>query len=210
LNEFVALDEKRNRGWPWPQQSFGLGPMFGDDGWCRDCGMPLREQQGSLTLERKDMATISGAWVPYWRYVICLEQSLADEVSARFTVELRPMEWRGFPPGSAQQIVIPTVGTQWFDAEELRAASTTRNGSDGARCHGCNRWRWMPVGWDLFPPLRIQPPLVDVDIAASPEWFGAGWNSYQEILVRRELAELLAEASPRDFVVTEVDTAATR
>ena len=125
---------KRNRGWPWPQLSFGLGPMFGEDGWCRDCGMPLREQQGSLTLERKGMATISGGWVPYWQYdTICLEQSLADEAAARFTLDLRPVEWRGFPPGSAQQIVIPTVGTQWFDADELRTAAIARHGSAGAR-----------------------------------------------------------------------------
>lgn len=185
--------------------------MFGEDGWCHDCGMPLRDQQGSLTLQRKGMATISGAWVPYWQYdVICLEQSLADEVTARFTLELRPVEWRGFPPGSAQQIVIPTVGTQWFDADELRNASISRNGSAGARCPGCNRWRWMPVPWDLLPPFRIEPPLADVDIAASPEWFGDGWNSFRRFLIRRELAELLAEASPRDFVVTEVDIAAPR
>lgn len=200
---------KRNRGWPWPESSFGLDPMFGDDGWCHDCGMPLREQQGSLTLQRKGMATIAGAWVPYWRYdMICLEQSLADEITRRFTVKLLPVEWRGFPPGSAQQIVIPTVGTQWFDADELRTAATMRNGSDGTRCDGCNRWRWMPVPWDVAPPLRIQPPLTEVDIAASPEWFGAGWKSYREVLVRRELAELIAEASPRDFAVVEVDMAA--
>lgn len=199
---------KRNRGWPWPEPSFGLDPMFGEDGWCHDCGMPLREQHGSLTLQRKGMATIAGAWVPYWRYdIICLEQNLADEIVTRFTVKLLPVEWRGFPPGSAQQIVIPAVGTQWFDADELRAASIMRNGSDGAQCDGCNRWRWMPVPWDLATPLRIQPPLADVDIAASPEWFGAGWKSFREILVRRELADLLANASPRDFAVREVEMA---
>lgn len=81
--------------------------------------MPLHEQQGSLTLQRKGMATIAGAWVPYWQYdIICLEQSLAGEIVTRFTVKLIPVEWPGFPPGSAQQIVIPTVGTQWFDADE--------------------------------------------------------------------------------------------
>jgi hypothetical protein len=46
-------------------------------------------------------------------------------------------------------------------------------------------------------------PLGDFDVAASPEWFGDGWNSYRQILVRRELAELLAGASPRDFKVKD-------
>ena len=146
---------------------------------------PLREQQGSLTLQHKGMATISGASVPYWRYdVICLEQSLAVEVSARSTVELIPVEWRGFAAESAKQILIPTVGTQWFDPDELRAASIASNGSDGARYPGCNRWRWLAVPWDLLPPLRLQPPLADIDIAASPEWFGDGWKSFRQVLVR--------------------------
>ena len=208
MNEFVSLGMKRNRGWPWPDSSYGLSPMFGEDGWCRDCGMPLREQQGSLTLKRTGMATISGGWVPYGRYdLICLEQSLADEAAARFTLDLRPLEWRGFSPGSAQQIVIPTVGTQWFDADELRTAAIARHGSAGAQCPGCNRWRWMPIPEALLPPFRIEPPLGDVDIAASPEWFGDGWNNFREVLVRRELAELLAEASPRDFDFAEVKMA---
>jgi hypothetical protein len=62
----------------------------------------------------------------------------------------------------------------------------------------------MPLAFGTLPPLRIVPALEDVDIAASPEWFGDGWNAYRQILVRRELAEFIAAASPRDFKVQSV------
>lgn len=41
--------------------------------------------------------------------------------------------------------------------------------------------------------------LFDVDVAASPEWFGDSRNAYRQIVVRRELAQLVVDASPRDF-----------
>ncbi len=62
----------------------------------------------------------------------------------------------------------------------------------------------MPLAFGALPPLRITPPLGDVDIAASPEWFGDGWQCFRQILVRRPLAEMIAGASPRDFTVREV------
>jgi hypothetical protein len=43
-----------------------------------------------------------------------------------------------------------------------------------------------------------------LDVAASPEWFGDGWNAYRRIVVRRELAQLVVDASPRDFRIEEV------
>lgn len=61
----------------------------------------------------------------------------------------------------------------------------------------------MPLTFGSLPPLRIRPPLGDAAIAASPEWFGDGWKAFRQVLVRRELAELLAAASPRDFRVEE-------
>jgi hypothetical protein len=47
------LSLKRNRGWPWPENSYGLTPLFGEDGWCRSCGVPRHPQTGSLILQRK-------------------------------------------------------------------------------------------------------------------------------------------------------------
>lgn len=205
MTDFVELNLKRNRGWPWPEDSWGLSPMFGEDGWCRSCGVPRRPQSGSLTLQRKGLTAVEGAWVPNWQFdAICMEQRLADDVAARFSVETLPIDWRGSPPGAAAQIVVPSVGEVWFDAEELREAAIAQHGTAGTTCAECAVWRWMPLAFGTLPPLRITPPLGEVDVAASPEWFGDGWNSYRQILVHRELAELLADASPKDFAIKEV------
>jgi len=103
-----------------------------------------------------------------------------------------------------QQIVVPSVGERWFDPGELRAAAIARNGTAGAACQACGNWRWMPVPSEQLPPPRVVPDLGEVDIAASPEWFGDGWNCHREILVRRELAELIVAVSSRDFTIREV------
>lgn len=208
MTDFVILDWKRNRGWPWPEESYGLTPMFGEDGWCDACGVPRHEQTGSLILERKGMSRATGAWVPYWRGddALCLEGKLASRLGDRFDLDLREIQWHPFSAGEAMQIVIPSVGERWFDPEELRAAATDRHGTDGARCDECGVWRWMPLAIGAgAPPLRITPPDSGdgVDIMASPEWFGDEWRAFRQILVRRELAEEIAAASPRDFRVEE-------
>ncbi len=204
MTEFVGLYFKRNRGWPWPEDSWGLTPMFGEDGRCHSCGVPRHAQTGSIILQRKGV-TVAGAWVPYWRYdVICVECSVAVRAAERFDLNLRRVDWHASSPGEAMQIVVSTIGDAWFDEDELRESAIERHGSDGARCAECGTWRWMPLACGRLPPLRITPPLGDVAIAASPEWFGDGWKAFRQILMRRELAELLAAASPRDFRVQEV------
>lgn len=35
MNDYVEIVLRRNRGWPWPEDSWGLSPMYGEDGWCR-------------------------------------------------------------------------------------------------------------------------------------------------------------------------------
>ncbi|MDC7122692.1 hypothetical protein OMK64_14230 [Cellulomonas fimi] len=95
-------------------------------------------------------------------------------------------------------------GDAWVDEDELRAVAVAEHGTAGATCPVCGTWRWMPLDFDELPPLRIEPPLGDVDIAASPEWFGDGWSAFRQILVRRELAEIIAQVSPRDFRVRPV------
>jgi hypothetical protein len=70
----------------------------------------------------------------------------------------------------------------------------------------------MPLGFAPVPPLtdEVLPPLLDVpglehvDVAASPEWFGDGFNAFRQLLVRRELAQIIVDASPRDFRMHEV------
>ena len=206
MSEFVELRLSRNRGWPWPESSWGLIPMFGEDGWCHGCGVPQRPQCGSLVLQRKGFTKgVEGAWMPNWQFdVICLDHELGRRVAKRFDVELLEVGWHGTSPGEAVQIVVPTVGDAWFDPEELRAAAIAVHGTDGAKCPDCGVWRWMPLDFGSLPPLRITPALGDVDVAASPEWFGDGWKAFRQVLMRRPLAEMIAAASPRDFEVSKV------
>lgn len=203
---FVALQVKRNRGWPRPEDSWGLTPMFGSDGWCRSCGTPLRSQCGSLLLSHLGFrAPVLGGWVPNWRFdVICLDAPVADVVREDFNVELRDVDWSGSSPGEAKQIVIPVVGDSWYDPEELREVAERLHGKAGASCPTCGIWRWMPIPHDEMPPFRATSQLEAVDIGASPEWFGDGSRSFRRILVRYQLAELLVAASPKDFVIVSV------
>lgn len=203
MTDYVQLYLKRNRGWPWPEDSWGLTPMFGEDGWCHSCGVPTRPQSGSIVLQRKGIK-VEGAWVPNWRFdAICLESSLSDEAASRFDLRLLDVAWHGVPPGEAKQIIVPSLGDAWFDPDELRAKAIERHGAPGASCPVCGTWRWLPLPFDKLPPPRNMP-IADLDIIASPEWFGDGWKAFRQVLVRRELADLIAAASPKDFEVQEV------
>jgi hypothetical protein len=173
--------------------------MFGEDGWCRSCGVPRHGQLGNLVLQREGFKRVEGAWMPNWRFdVICLERELAERIADRFRVELRDVEWRGNAPGEAKQTVAPTVGEAWFDREALHERLVAVHRSAGALCPECRVWRWMPLSFSPVPPLtnEVLPPLLDVpglenvDAAASPEWFGDGLNAFRQIVVRRELAEI--------------------
>lgn len=202
---FVQLYWKRNRGWPWPEASWGLDSMYGENGWCRSCGTPLHSQTGPMTLQRKGLAPLTGAWVPNWRFdSICLERSVAERVTDDFTVELREVAWPRAAPGEAMQIVARSVGEAWFNHAELRDRAIARHGTAGAACSACGIWRWMPMTSGLLPALQFQEERAHMDVVASPEWFGDGCQSFRQILVRRELACMIAAESPRDFKVQGV------
>ena len=204
MTEYVQLYWKRNRGWPWPEDSWGLTPMFGADGWCHSCGVPRHPQTGSIVFERKGMV-VEGGWVPNWQFdVICVESAVAERAASRFDLDLRQVHWHATAPGEAVQIVVPTVGSSRFDQDELRDKAIETHSVAGAACPDCGIWRWMPLAFGFLPPLRVTPELDGVDVAASPEWFGDGKKAFRQVLVRRGLAELLAAASPRDFKVQEV------
>lgn len=214
ISDFVDLAPKRNRGWPWPEDSFGLTPMFAEDGWCHSCGVPRHEQTGSLILQKKQFKTSGRAWVPNWRFdVVCVEREFAERLSAQHRVEWRPVEWRGEPPVVASQLVAPVAGEAWFDPEELRDRLIEEHGRAGAQCPECGVWRWLPLGFRPIPPMTefALPALLDVpgfddlDIAASPEWFGDGLQAFRPLLFRRELADVLVAASPRDFEIVTPD-----
>lgn len=178
--------------------------MFGEDGWCRSCGTPLRRQCGPLTLKRQGLLSLAGAFVPNWRFdAICLEASLASHALDKFSLDLREVAWKGTPPGKAMQIIVPSVGSSWYDSEKLFAATSAKHGSSGSRCPGCGIWRWLPLSYDELPPVTGSTELQGADICASPEWFGVGWKSFRQILVRRELAQLIVCRSPKDFRIQE-------
>jgi hypothetical protein len=200
MSAFVTLRITRLRGWPWPEKSYGLTPMFGEDGWCHKCGVPRRAQSGSLILQRKGMKSADGAWMPYWQYdVICLAQPLAHELSKDFSVDLRSVEWHGAPAGKAQQIVAPRTKTNWYDPKTLTKLTTKSHGSAGATCEECGQWRWMPLLPHELPAPKRDRSWNNLDVVASPEWFGDGLKAFRHVAMRRELAALIVSASPRDF-----------
>lgn len=206
MTAFVQLYLKRNRGWPWPEDSWGLTPMFGEGGWCRSCGVPRVPQSGSLVLQSKGLSGAVGAWVPNWRFdAICLGPDVADKVMHRFDVNLRKVEWHHSSQGEAYQIVAPTVGDSWFDRDQLRESALNLHRTSGAACAECGVWRWMPLAFGNLPPLKVRPELGDVDVAASPEWFGDGWKAFRQIIVRRELAEVIVANSKKDFKIQPVE-----
>jgi hypothetical protein len=134
--DFVQLYWKRNRGWPWPDESWGLDPMFGEAGWCRSCGTPLRDQSGPLTLRRAGLSPV-GAWVPNWRLdTICLDEAVAGEVRERFRVELREVAWPSSQRGEAFRSSSRRLGTAGSTLgparRDLHAARSRGGGARGA------------------------------------------------------------------------------
>ena len=204
MSKYVALEPRRNRGWPWPEIDSGSNALFGEDGWCSKCGVPKNPQSGPLVLQRKSLRPV-GAWMPHWQdEIYCMSADLAAEVDARFDVSLRPVEWRGASPGEAMQLVVPTVGQSWFVEEQLAEKVKSRHGRTGKRCEQCNVWRWLGLFWEQLPKLRTPVELDGLDVGASPEWFGDGTQAYRQVVMRRELAELLCSASPKDFEISEI------
>jgi len=133
--------------------------------------------------------------------------ALGRRLADKYGLTLRDVNWHPAAPGSASQVEIPVVGVSWFDPIELELAGMARHGDTGSACAACGRWRWLPLGFGMQPTLRVRPGLDGVPIAASPEWFGDGGQPFREMVVRRDLAEEIAAASPRDFKVQEIDVA---
>jgi hypothetical protein len=203
--DFVELQARSNRGYPWPGNQFTLTPMFGEDGWCHSCGVPKGPQTGSMILMGSGMTGTKGAWSPNWMFNTVLDRSVADQVRDRFQVELREVHWPGrAPDGSTWQIIEPTVGPAWWPEKVLRDRAITQHGVDGAACGDCGVWRWMPLFMEELPLPRVDLASLDGDVAASPEWFGDGRVAFHQILMRRELAELIIGASPRRWRLQEV------
>lgn len=205
MNDMVELRLRRQRGWPWPESSFGRTPMYGEDGWCPSCGLARREQCGPLTLQRKNMR-VSGAWAPYWRLdAVCVEASLAAEITSQFSVRFREILWPDSSPSGALQMVVPVVGERWFDPAELSDMLEKRHGGNsGAKCAACGVWKWLPAGFGALSPVQDVASFDALDVVASPEQFGDRLSAFRQVLMKRGLAELIQRASPRDFEVADV------
>jgi hypothetical protein len=198
--DYVEIVTRRFRGYPWPDDSWGLTPMYGSEGWCRSCGVPQGDQTGSIVLRAKSFPRVAGCWVPNWQFdAYCLEAGIAKDAAHRFGIGLRDIEWRGTPGGSACQVVIPPAAVAWFDPNDLERIIEPIHGAASNRCDECGVGRWLPVGMDVLPSPPSALIAGEPAVIVSKEWFGDGKQSFRKFLWRRDVAEFLVESSPRDF-----------
>lgn len=203
MSGYVELRALRERGWLWPQSSFGLSSMYGPDGWCQECGVPSRSQSGPVTLQRKAIR-VEGAWTPHWHpSVLCAADALGSQLTALFGVERRSVAWHPAPAGIAAQLVVPVTDEPWFDITELEVHVRARHGLTGKECATCGTWKWLPMDWGQLPLIRWTSTPTSA-LVSGPEWFGAGKVAFHQVLAQDSLAAMIERASPRDFALREV------
>ena len=208
-SEWVALSPRFTPGWPWPEDSYGLGPMYGDDGWCRGCGTPLADQSGALVMQGSKFPTAE-VWMPNWRFdVVGVSERVADDISTRFDVEMRAVHKPRTGPTGAQQLLPALTAEPWHREDELGAAVLLRHtkhsgNRTGSTCETCGRWKWLPISEH---EASISRNAIDggADLIASPETFGDGLKSFRHLLFRRPLGEVLVAACPRNWTLVEVE-----
>jgi len=206
--EWVALTTRFTSGWPWPEDSYGMDPMFGSDGWCHSCGTALSVQSGPLTIQGSKFPTAS-LWMPNWQFdAICVAPELADGIRDRFSVELGEVHKpRGGATGVMQ--LLPAVTPEpWYEPRLLADAVHARHKANegdrtGHRCDECDRWKWLPIG-EGEVPIRSQALTTNDDVIASSEMFGDGFSSFRHLLFRRQLGEVLVAANRRSWSVVAV------
>lgn len=143
-DDWVALSSRFTPGWPWPEDSYGLGPMYGDDGWCRGCGTPFGEQTGSLVMQGGKFSK-AGVWMPNWLFdVVCVSALVADEIRGRFDVTLREVTKPRTGPTGVQQLIPVRTRDAWYQQHDLGRAVRSRHSRDsgaqtGATCARCGR-----------------------------------------------------------------------
>lgn len=206
--DWVALSPEFTPGWPWPEDSYGLGPMYGDDGWCRGCGTPLVEQSGCLVIQGRKFPS-ADVWMPNWLFdVVCVSAVVAAEINERFVVELGDVHKPRQGPTGVKQLRPSQTIESWHPPQALAEAVRTRHGhhsgdQTGASCDRCGCWKWLPVSEDEAS-IRAMALQSTADVIASPEVFGDGLQSFRHVLFRRRLGEVLVRASPRHWSIVEV------
>jgi hypothetical protein len=207
-SDWVALAFRFTPGWPWPEKSWGLDPMYGEDGWCHSCGTPSREQTGHLTLQGSGFPS-APVFVPNWQFnAICLDAMTAADVASRFNVNMREVHKPRTGGTGVQQLLPDITSGAWYDPEALRRAVIAQhrehNGnSAGTTCSGCSRWRWLPLIEGVVAP-SLDALASPTDLIASPETFGDGWSTFRHLLFARALGEVLVAANPRTFRIVKV------
>jgi hypothetical protein len=180
--------------------------MFGEGGWCDQCGVPKHEQTGPIVIQNRGFTRVEGGWVPNWRFdVYCLEARLADVASRQFGVQLREVQWHVKSPGAAFQLVAPTSTAAWFDISKVDDVASPLPGFESTTCPRCDVTRWSAI--ELTNVLPYPAPGVitgDPAVIASREWFGGGMQSYRQFLWRRDFAAYLQRECSRDFKIQEL------
>jgi hypothetical protein len=202
----VDLSFRFTPGWPWPESSWGLDPMYGPHGWCHACGTPTAPQTGHLTLQGNGFPA-APVFVPHWQYdAVCLDAATAATVASGFRVAMREVHKPRTGGTGVQQLLPEVTGSDWYDPTDLAVAARDSHPHDesvGSTCQECGHWRWLPLSPGQAP-ARLESIKADGDVIASPEIFGAGWKTFRHLLFRRPLAELLVAANPRTWSIREV------
>jgi hypothetical protein len=206
--DWVAISPRFTPGWPWPEDSYGLTPMYGDDGWCRGCGTPLVDQSGALVVQGSKFPK-ADVWMPNWLFdVVCVSEPLATEIAERFDVPLGEVHKPRTGPTGVKQLLPTQTTAPWHRPDDLAHAVHARHGAyDGERtgssCGTCGRWKWLPI-LEAEAPIQVDSLVTGSDMIASPEVFGDGLKSFRHLLFGRALGELLVSASPRNWDLVEV------
>lgn len=206
---WVGLTTRFTSGWPWPEESYGLDPMFGAGGWCHQCGTPLRAQSGSLIIQGRKFPT-ANVWMPNWIFdAICVSADVATEISERFSIASREVHKPRQSVTGVVQLLPAVTEELWYDPDRLSTAVRARHREYdgdrvGTRCSACSRWKWLPVSEGEAP---IQPSSLNAesDLIASPEVFGDGLSAFRHLLFRKPLAEILVAANPRTWSVVPIE-----
>jgi len=206
--DWVALTPRFTPGWPWPEDSYGLDPMYGEDGWCQGCGMPLVEQTGPLFMQGSKFPRAE-VWTPSWLFdVVCVSAQLATSVAERFALDFKEVHKPRTGPAGAMQMLPTRTSEPWHRPDELAQAIRARHSefsdaTTGSTCPLCGRWKWLPIG-EQDAPVKAASVMSANDLIASPEVFGSGLSSFRHLLFRRPLGEILVSASPRNWDLVEV------
>ena len=177
--------------------------MYGEDGWCRSCGTPLRNQSGPLVIQGSKFPT-ADVWMPNWLFdTVCISADIAEEVARDFRVDLVEVHNPRQGVTGVRQVRAGPTASPWYTKKHLSRAVRERHGQDygrttGSTCRSCGRWKWLPIAED-WAPVQASALTPDADVVASPEIFGDGLKSFRHLLFRRPLAELLHSKAKRNW-----------